>query len=439
MTANNAILGNTALFSAEHTALKKKYVRIRQQSENICQPLEIEDYGIQTVPETSPPKWHLAHTSWFFETMLLKPFLEDYEIFDSLFSHLFNSYYDTIGTYHPRPERGLLSRPTVAEVYQYRTHIDTQMNKLLNQTDHHERDEIIRRTTLGLNHEQQHQELMLTDIKYNFAYNPLRPVYLEMPPPPTANKQVLQWHTFEGGVKNIGFHVDEFCDNEFSYDNESPRHRVYVDNFRLASRPVTNAEYIEFIDAGAYRDPDLWLSEAWKTIQQNHWQAPLYWEKVDDVWWHMTLTGMCPVDLQAPVCHVSHFEASAYARWAGKRLPSEAEWEIASEGLPITGNFSDQGYLQPVAAQKTQSDQPLLQMYGDVWEWTQSPYTSYPGYQQAHGPLGEYNGKFMSSQMVLRGGSCATSSDHIRPTYRNFFYPHERWQFSGFRLAQELT
>jgi len=412
--------------------------RIREDSENLCSPLQIEDYGIQTMPSVSPPKWHLAHTSWFFETMLLKPYLANYREHHTKFAELFNSYYDTIGVYHPRPQRGLLSRPTVKEVYAYRAYIDEQMSQLLAHTHHKQWPEIVRRTIIGANHEQQHQELLLTDIKHIFAYNPLRPVYCEPGycerPQPTTSAADMKWIAIEGGIKSIGFGGDGFA-----YDNEGPRHKVYLNDYALASRPVTNAEFIEFISDGGYERPDYWLSDAWQKTLQQRWKAPLYWEKRDGQWWTMTLSGMQPVDKHAPVCHVSYYEAAAYARWAGVRLPTESEWENAAASLPVEGNFRDNLLLQPMAAPSEESapNEPM-QMFGDVWEWTQSPYTPYPGYCAESGPLGEYNGKFMSSQMVLRGGSCATPLDHIRPTYRNFFYPDERWQFSGFRLAKDV-
>ena len=410
--------------------LLSQYLVVREQSERLCEPLAIEDYVIQTAAFASPPKWHLAHVSWFFETLLLKPYLHDYREYHPQFATLFNSYYDTIGRQHPRPERGSLSRPTVHEVYQYRAYIDKHMARLLDDTSHPDYHDIETRTRLGLNHEQQHQELLLTDIKFNFGYNPLKPAYTNLPEPPPGHAPPLQWLEYEGGLREIGARGDAFY-----FDNESPRHKTYVESYRLTSRPVTNAEFVEFIADGGYGKADLWLSDAWKMIQQENWGAPLYWQRQDDQWFHMTLAGMRPLDMAAPVCHVSHYEAAAYARWADKRLPSEAEWELAAATVAIAGNFVDQGYLQPLAATQSGS---LQQMFGDVWEWTRSPYTPYPGYRQAAGPLGEYNGKFMSSQIVLRGGSCATSQDHIRSTYRNFFYPHERWQFSGFRLAEDL-
>lgn len=410
--------------------LVSHYDFVRRQSEKLCQPLAIEDYGIQTASFASPAKWHLAHVSWFFETLLLKPFLPGYREFHPLFASLFNSYYDTIGQQHPRPERGLLSRPTVAEIYQYRRHIDEHMMQLLSNTDQPDYQTIEMRTQLGLNHEQQHQELLLTDLQYNFAYNPLRPAYTDLPDPPQTQASPLRWFEYTGGIHEIGYRG-----NAFHYDNETPRHKTYLESYRLASRPVTNAEFLEFIDDDGYRRPELWLSDAWKIIRQENWTAPLYWEIQAGQWLNMTLTGMRPLNMGAPVCHISHYEASAYARWAGKRLPTEAEWELAAVSLTVDGNFVERGYLQPLVA----PDRPSLQqMYGDVWEWTSSPYTAYPGYRQAEGALGEYNGKFMSSQMVLRGGSCATAQNHIRSTYRNFFYPQERWQFSGFRLAEDL-
>ncbi len=416
-------------YSTHPAELADYFQRIRQDSESLCAPLEIEDYGIQTMPEVSPPKWHLAHTSWFFETMLLKPYLADYRPYHTIYAELFNSYYDTIGAYHPRPQRGLLSRPTVKEVYKYRAYIDEHINTLLSQTSHPQWPEIIRRMIIGVNHEQQHQELLLTDIKSIFAYNPLRPVYRELPQS-QGKGAPMKWITIQGGIQSIGFDGIGFA-----YDNEGPQHKVYLNDYSLASRPVTNAEFIEFIGDGGYERPDYWLSDAWKNILQQHWRSPLYWERRDGQWWYMTLAGMQPVDKHAPVCHVSYYEAAAYARWTGARLPTEAEWENAAAKLPIEGNFRDQQLLQPAA---TASGEDLTQMFGDVWEWTQSPYTPYPGYRAEAGPLGEYNGKFMSSQMVLRGGSCATPLDHIRPTYRNFFYPAERWQFCGFRLAKDV-
>jgi len=435
----------------------KYYSRVRHDSEYLCQPLEIEDYGIQTMPEVSPPKWHLAHTSWFFETLLLKPFNGGYLEYDPKYAILFNSYYDTIGNYHPRDQRGLLSRPTVNEVYQYRAYVDNAMHELLSQKNHSQRQEIISRTILGLNHEQQHQELLLTDIKHIFASNPLQPTYKQHlqnhDSKSKDNKQntkqsKINWIEFDGGIKSIGVTHNVYAEEtstyqNFSYDNEGPKHKVLLQNFMLASKPVTNGEYLKFIAAGGYQQVELWLSDAWQIVKGQNWQAPLYWKKINNDWFYMTLCGMQKVDLNAPVSHISFYEAAAYARWVnltqpGVRLPTEAEWEFAASSLPIEGNFRETGILQPQSSRDDANEDNLQQMFGDVWEWTQSAYAAYPGYHAAIGPLGEYNGKFMSSQMVLRGGSCISPTDHLRTTYRNFFYPHERWQFSGFRLAKDF-
>lgn len=405
------------------------FTSVRTDSEDLCLPLEIEDYGIQTMPDVSPPKWHLAHTSWFFETFLLKPFLKKYKQYDPVFAHIFNSYYEQAGTFHPRPERGLLSRPTVEQVYQYRQYINLHMLELLNDAKHAHRAEILRRTEIGIHHEQQHQELLLTDIKNIFAYNPLRPGYKELPVSENAASVDLEWHQQPAGIYEIGM-----TGAGFAYDNEFPRHKVYLEPFRIARRLTTNREYLEFIAADGYLNPACWLSDGWKMVQVQKWSAPLYWEYINGHWQEMTLAGLRPLDLEAPVCHVSFYEANAYANWKGVRLPTEMEWEVIANNLEIKGNFRDQGYLQPIATNET----TLTQFYGDVWEWTQSSYTPYPGYHAAKGALGEYNGKFMSGQMVLRGGSCVTPQNHIRSSYRNFFYPGDRWQFSGIRLAETI-
>lgn len=411
-------------------AVSAEFLRIRDDSAKLCAPLEIEDYGIQTMPDVSPPKWHLAHTSWFFETFLLKPFLPGYREYHPQFAKLFNSYYNSIGRYHPRPQRGLLSRPTVQAVYTYRDAINEQMCRLIEQVGQADWEEVKQRTALGVNHEQQHQELLLTDIKHIFASNPLKPRYRELAYPQGDAPEVA-WYPYQGGVQSIGHSA-----GTFAYDNEGPKHKVYIDDFQLASRPVTNGEMMDFINDGAYRNSALWLSDAWTTVCNEQWQAPLYWEKHNDEWRHMTLGGLRPIDPHAPVCHASYYEADAFARWAGKRLPTEAEWEIAARKLPVAGNLRQADFLQPVAAI---NEEGMQQLFGDVWEWTQSPYMPYPGYRQQAGALGEYNGKFMSSQMVLKGGSCITPREHIRASYRNFFYPVDRWQFSGFRLAQDVT
>jgi ergothioneine biosynthesis protein EgtB len=403
------------------------YQQVRQLSETICQPLAIEDYVIQTMADVSPPKWHLAHTTWFFETFLLIPYLNNYQVFHPQFGYLFNSYYEAMGKRHPRPLRGLLSRPTVAEVYQYRAYVDRAMRELISLTAAQSQIESL--IILGLHHEQQHQELLLTDIKHILATNPLRPVYLASDSD-SSSKQINfeeKWLDYPGGLYRIGHQGEGFV-----FDNENPQHQTFLQDYYLAVRLVTNGEYLEFIEAGGYSQSEYWLSEGWTTIQTEKWQAPLYWEKIDGVWWIMTLGGMQLLQENEPVCHVSFYEADAYARFRSKRLPTEAEWEIAASNLPIRGNFLETGKLHPTAASgMTRPDQ----MFGDVWEWTQSAYLPYPGYQPEAGAIGEYNGKFMCNQMVLRGGSCVTSLSHIRPTYRNFFPPSARWQFTGIRLA----
>ena len=411
-----------------------KFRRIRQDSLDLCTPLQIEDYVVQTAAEASPPKWHLAHTTWFFETFLLDEFLPGYRPFHPQYRYLFNSYYEQIGDgLFPRANRGMLSRPTVNEVVAYRQHVDEHMQSLLADTAVTDKAaaEIQKRLLIGLHHEQQHQELLLTDIKYNLGYNPLRPAYRSDLSPTTGNMAAAQhWIEFEGGLREIGHDGDSFA-----WDNESPRHTVLAAPFRLSSRLITNSEFLEFIAAGGYQTPGLWLADGWKVSQEQAWQAPLYWEQRDGQWWIYTLGGLRPLSAHEPVCHVSYYEADAYASWAGKRLPSEAEWEVAAIDLPLDGNLRSQGLLHPAPA----SDTPgLAQMIGDVWEWTASAYQPYPGYQADSGALGEYNGKFMCNQMVLRGGSCVTPPDHLRTTYRNFFYAHERWQFKGFRLAEGI-
>lgn len=422
---------------SDRAKLSRDFQRVRAFTEQLCEPLQIEDYGLQTQIETSPPKWHLAHVSWFYETFLLRPYLPGYEVFHPRFEYLFNSYYEQTGTgFWPRPERGLLSRPTVAEVYDYRHHVDEAMLRLIAHCGSADWPTVESRLAIGLNHEQQHQELLVTDIKGNLAFNPLRPAYrADLPTATLADPEPLRWVRFEGGLIEIGADGDGFY-----YDNEGPRHRTFIAPYALAHRPVTNGEFLDFIADGGYRHPALWLADGWATVRQKNWQSPLYWETLDGTWQVMTLGGLRPLNPAEPVCHISFYEADAYATWAGKRLPSEAEWEHAATGRPIQGHFVDAGDLHPRPAMPEAAGQGdgLVQLFGDVWEWTSSAYLPYPGYRAAAGALGEYNGKFMCNQMVLRGGSCATSRDHLRLTYRNFFYPHERWQFKGFRLAETI-
>ncbi|QKT03724.1 ergothioneine biosynthesis protein EgtB [Ectothiorhodospiraceae bacterium 2226] len=404
------------------------YRDVRATTAALCAPLAVEDTVVQTMPDVSPPKWHLAHTSWFFENFLLAPYAASYQRFHPRYGYLFNSYYERVGRPFPRPQRGLLSRPTLDEVMAYRAHVDAGMTELLSAPPAEAAEEIARRVTLGLNHEQQHQELLYTDIKHILGMNPLRPPYrAERGETAGGPAAPLRWLDYPGGLQTVGA-----TGAGFAFDNEGPAHRVYLAPYRLASRPVTCREYLAFMQDGGYREPAHWLAEGWNAVRSHGWEAPLYWEQRDGAWWHYTLGGMRPVDPEAPVCHVSYFEADAYARWADKRLPAEAEWEVAARAEPPRGNFAASARLHPRAA----SGQGH-QFYGDVWEWTQSAYGAYPGYRPNANALGEYNGKFMCGQFVLRGGSCVTAAGHVRASYRNFFYPGDRWQFSGIRLADD--
>lgn len=417
---------------ADRGGLVARYQDVRRTTERLCLPLATEDYVLQAMADVSPTRWHLAHVSWFFETFLLTPHRAGYESPHPAYRFLFNSYYNGVGPQFSRPARGHLSRPTVAEVYAYRAHVDKAMTALLETCDDATLAEMGPLLALGLNHEQQHQELILTDIKYNLAVNPLRPAYHGVTPPRGAATPAPAWQEWPGGLQPIGHEG-----SGFAFDNECPRHEVYLRPFRIASRPVTSGEYREFIDAGGYRTPDHWLSEGWRTVQERGWQAPLYWEQRDGAWWTQTLAGLQPIDPHAPVPHVSYYEADAYARWRGARLPSEQEWEHAVADAPVRGNLQEDGIFHPVPAEASPAG-GLAQLFGDVWEWTLSAYAPYPGYRTPPGAVGEYNGKFMVSQMVLRGGSCVTPRSHIRATYRNFFPPDARWQFSGIRLADDV-
>lgn len=409
----------------------QSYLSVRKQTEELCRPLEIEDYVIQSMPDVSPAKWHLGHTTWFFETFLLQKYIPEYKPHKEQFGFLFNSYYETIGERWARANRGLLSRPTVKEVYDYRSHVDTRMKDLLENSPDEPGFGFL--VDLGIHHEQQHEELLVTDIKNVLALNPTKPVYkkasVSSPTRPATNRFV----EFAGGLVEIGFAGDGF-----SFDNERPRHRVWLNDFLLQNRPVTNGEFLEFIQDGGYTDFRHWLSDGWARVQQEAWQHPLYWEQKDGEWFVMTLSGLRPLDRSEPVCHVSYFEADAYAKWAGKRLPLEAEWEHAaaqSKEDPDSANFLESGNFHPVATRESSGS--LHQMFGNVWEWTRSAYLAYPGFKPEPGAVGEYNGKFMNDQMVLRGGSCATPRNHIRRTYRNFFQCDKRWQFTGIRLASD--
>ncbi|QNT70007.1 ergothioneine biosynthesis protein EgtB [Defluviicoccus vanus] len=426
-------------------ALHQAYLATRQTTESLAAPLTPEDQTVQAMPDASPTKWHLAHTSWFFETFLLQPFLPGYTSFNPTYGYLFNSYYDAIGERHPRSQRGLLSRPTVAEVLYYRAEVDTAMADLLAAVEEDGNGPVASLLRLGIHHEQQHQELILTDILNLFARNPLHPAYRpnrEVVGSRGASHRSLTWIGFPGGVVQIG-HPSPAASSQtsaFAYDNESPRHDVLLRPFRLASRLVTNGEWQAFIDAGGYRRADLWLADGWAAVDSEQWEAPLYWLGTSDGGRRqMTLHGLQELEAEAPVCNVSFYEADAFARWSGKRLPSEAEWEVAAMSASPAGNMLRSGALQPLPAPEPEPGRPpLMQMFGDVWEWTASPYLPYPGYTPASGAVGEYNGKFMCNQMVLRGGSCLTPDEHIRASYRNFFYPYQRWQMSGVRLAEDV-
>lgn len=411
--------------------LRDRFAAVRNRTRALAEPLEPEDCVVQSMPDASPTKWHLAHTSWFFETFVLGPHRPGYRPFHPGYNFLFNSYYNAIGERLARPRRGVLSRPTMAEVGRYRSYVDEQMVGWLDQAGAAELRRVGPVVVLGLHHEQQHQELILTDLKHAFAANPLRPAYHDRPPDPPGAASESRWTDFPTGIYEIGHE-----DPGFAFDNETPRHRHYLAAFRLASRPVTCGEYLAFIEDGGYRRPELWLSDGWDAVRAHGWDAPLYWERGEDRrWWAMTLAGMRPVVPAEPVCHVSYFEADAYARWAGARLPTEAEWELAAAAAPLAGNFVESGRLHP--APSPQAGGGPAALFGDVWEWTASAYLAYPGFAPAAGALGEYNGKFMCNQFVLRGGSCGTPGDHIRATYRNFFPPSARWQFQGVRLAAD--
>jgi len=408
--------------------LAGSYTAVRQQTEHLTAPLSAEDQMVQSCADASPAKWHQAHTTWFFETFILSPHLPGYRGFDTRFRDLFNSYYNAVGHQPEKALRNTFSRPSLEDVRKYRAHVDEHMLKLIQSGIPEPVQKLV---VLGLNHEQQHQELLVTDIKHAFWSNPLRPSYQAAPvasfAPATPSQQ---GQSYPEGLLEIGVEGDSFY-----FDNEAPRHKVFITPFQLASRLVTCGEYLSFIEDRGYSRPELWLSDGWKAVQTHQWNAPLYWEKIQDQWFQFTCSGPRKVEEVEPVCHVSLYEADAFSRWAGARLPTEFEWEVAAKGLPVQGNFVESGRLHP--APVSAGDGQPAQLFGDVWEWTASAYLPYPGYKPVAGALGEYNGKFMSGQMVLRGGSCATPRSHIRATYRNFFPPETRWQFSGIRLADD--
>ena len=426
MNLHNAMFGESEP-RTESAPLRDRLLATRALSAELAAPLSDEDQIVQANDDASPTKWHLAHATWFFEAFLLKRFLPGYVVFDERFEYCFNSYYESVGARQPRGKRGLLTRPSAQEVRAYRAFVDDALGRLLDTALDPEAAGLIE---LGINHEQQHQELLLTDILSLFASEPLKPAYREASPGVAVREgQPLDFVAFDGGVFEVGH------DGEgFAYDNEGPRHETLLRPFRLARRCVTNSEWIEFIEDGGYRTPPLWLADGWATVKGQDWQGPLYWEDAEGGHMQMSLLGLRPVDPAAPVTHVSYYEADAFARWAGYRLPTEFEWEVVAASVPLEGRMLGEDCLRPMPAKPGAG---LLQMFGDVWEWTASAYLPYPGFEAAPGAVGEYNGKFMCNQFVLRGGSCATPEGHVRRTYRNFFYPHQRWQFTGLRLATD--
>ena len=404
--------------------LSALYRRVRDWTLELCAALSVEDCCVQSMPDTSPVKWHLAHTTWFFETFVLEPWERGFQPFNEAFRVLYNSYYNAVGDKHPRPERGLLTRPAFATVLAYRADVDRRLQGLL--AEQRGGEALTALLTLGLHHEQQHQELILTDLKHLFSRNPLAPAYAARPPAAAA-APALNWHDFPGGVVMIGHQGSGFC-----YDNETPRHRVFLEPYRLASRLVTNGEFLQFIEAGGYREPVHWLAEGWDWRVAENRIHPLYWRRRED-WQEFTLGGLVPLDRQRPLVHVSYYEADAYARWAEARLPTEAEWENAAADVPVAGHFAGRRDFHPAVA----AAGGISQLFGDAWEWTRSSYDPYPGFRVGAGAVGEYNGKFMVNQYVLRGGSCVTPDDHLRASYRNFFPATACWQFSGIRLARD--
>jgi ergothioneine biosynthesis protein EgtB len=422
--------------AADRDVVFARFTEARRESEALTANLTPEDQAIQSMPDVSPTKWHLGHTTWFFETFILTRFDPGYCMFDPAFAYLFNSYYEAVGPRHPRPERGLLSRPTIDVVSAYRDHVNAAMTRFVEDAPAEAWRETAPLLELGVQHEQQHQELILMDIKHVFSVNPLLPAYQAPRLQVRAPVGRVEWVEFAGGLAEIGH-----CGSTFAFDNETPRHKVWLEPFRIATRPITCGEYLGFIEAGGYQRPEFWLSDGWATVCQQGWEAPLYWRREDGEWSIFTLSGRCRLNPAEPVCHVSFYEADAFAKWAGRRLPTEAEWEIAAAGLPVSGNFAESRHFHPSAdnAAALGGDKPILrQMFGDAWEWTASPYSPYPRFRAAAGAVGEYNGKFMCNQMVLRGGAAVTPAGHIRPTYRNFFPPSARWAFAGLRLAEDL-
>ncbi|MGM0657712.1 MAG: ergothioneine biosynthesis protein EgtB [Pseudomonadota bacterium] len=414
--------------------LSRRLDKVRSATEALVETLAPEDQNLQSMPEVSPAKWHRAHTTWFFETFVLAPHARGYECYNPAFAELFNSYYNGVGRQHPRPRRALLSRPDADEIGRYRRHVDRALEKLLARCSTAVSERIAPLIELGINHEQQHQELMLTDLKHAFSFNPLAPRLGRGRQRSGASPRPARFIGHEGGMVEIGATGAGFC-----FDNETPRHKIWLPcDFELADRPVNCGEYLEFIADGGYSEPLLWLSDGWAWVRENGIEAPLYWSRSDAGWQILTLDGPRAIDPAETVCHLSFYEAQAFAEWSGARLPNEAEWESVAAREPVRGNFADAGRYHPEPPKHCDEEGPAA-LFGDVWEWTSSAYAPYPGFKSAEGAIGEYNGKFMANQMVLRGGSCATPPGHVRPSYRNFFYPPDRWQFSGVRLARDIA
>ncbi len=416
----------------DRDTLDNYYSFVRNETERLSGPLSDEDQVVQSMPDASPTKWHRAHVTWFFETMILLPNDSSYSPFNEKYAYLYNSYYESLGARQPRAERGLLTRPSTSDISDYREYVDVAMSKFIRNANDEIWQDCRHLTELGINHEQQHQELILMDILHAFSHNDLYPAYQKHSPIESKSLSPLTWKNYEEGTYEIG-HVGE----GFSFDNEGPHHKIMIPSFFLASRPVINSEWKKVIEKGGYERPELWLSDGWSTVKDRHWTSPLYWKKIEDKWMMMSLSGLHPLDMDSPVCNISYYEADAYARWANKRLPTEFEWEIAAKNASISGNFLCSGLLRPVPGEEDETELPQ-KLFGDVWEWTQSSYSAYPGFRPEAGAVGEYNGKFMLNQMVLRGGACITPMEHMRVTYRNFFYPHMRWQFAGMRLADDV-
>lgn len=414
--------------------LLNRFLVVRKRTELLCEPLSYEDYVISATEDTSPPKWHLAHTSWFFENFILQRYKRGYESFKPEFHFLFNSYYRRLGSFLPKSKRGILSRPSVEEVLQYRKIVTDTVYAFVSMAREEEYQKIKRILHLGINHEEQHQELLLMDIKRNFYENPLRPQYMNHQTTTSYMNSHHQWHNLPSGLITVGVSKNS---EGFAYDNEKDAHSHWIESCMISSHLVNNDEYAAFIDEGGYDNPMLWLSDGWDLKEKEGWEHPLYWERHDQEWWTMSLAGMVPLDLSAPVIHVSYYEAQAFAHWKGCRLPTEFEWELAASNEPLSGLFLEEGELEPLSP--IDDHETYSQIHGTLWEWTQSAYLPYPRYEKYQHGLSEYNEKFMCNQFVLRGGSCLTPRDHYRITYRNFYYPHMRWQYAGFRLAKDLA